>query len=214
MTTPTRLRNDLAELTGFAATDLTVVWRQVQEAAQAETALRDILPGLIDAYGAAAATIAAEWYDDLRVKVGAAGRFSAIPADIRDTGSHALIGWALTKANDMSAFQSLIEGGMQRRITTFGRLTVTSSSLADPRVDGWQRVSRGGCSTGFCDMLAGRGAVYSEATADFAVHDNCHCVAVPAFSGEPRPVKPYTPSTRQATDADRARTREWIAEHL
>ena len=44
-------------------------------------------------------------------------------------------------------------------------------------------------------------------------HDHCHCSAVPAWSGEPRPVKPYTPSARKATDADRARVRDWIATH-
>lgn len=213
MTTPTRLRNDLAELDRLARTDLMVVWREVETAVQAERALRDVLPGLIDAYGAAAATIAAEWYEDQRDKAGAKGRFTAIPADIPDAGAHALIGWALTEATDLAGFRGLIEGGTQRRMADFGRRTVMDSSYADPQADGWQRVSRGGCSTGFCDMLAGRGAVYSEATADFAAHDNCHCVAVPAFSGEPRPVRPYTPSTRQATDADRARVRAWIASH-
>jgi hypothetical protein len=62
-------------------------------------------------------------------------------------------------------------------------------------------------------MLIGRGAVYSEATADFAAHDHCKCSAVPAFDGEPRPVKPFTPSLREATDADRARVREYLATH-
>lgn len=214
MTTPLRLRSDIALLVQQANGDLAALWRQVEQAAQAETALRDILPALIDTYGLAAATVAADWYDDLRDKVGVRGRFTAIPAEIPDSGGHALIGWALTEATDLATFQTLIEGGTQRRIANFGRLTVTESAVADPRADGWQRVSRGGCTTGFCDMLAGRGAVYSEATADFAAHDHCQCVATPAFSGEPRPVKPFTPSTRQATDADRARTRTWIREHL
>jgi hypothetical protein len=30
-------------------------------------------------------------------------------------------------------------------------------------------------------MLIGRGAVYSEATADFQSHDHCNCQAEPAW---------------------------------
>ena len=37
--------------------------------------------------------------------------------------------------------------------------------------------------------------------------------AVPAFKGEPRPVKPFTPSARGSTDADRARVHEYLRTH-
>jgi hypothetical protein len=36
---------------------------------------------------------------------------------------------------------------------------------------------------------------------------------VPAFGGQARPVQPYTPSLRQASKADRARVRDYIATH-
>jgi hypothetical protein len=207
------LRQGVADLNDLAAHDLSALWREVADAAQAAEALRDILPGLIDAYGSAAAAMAADWYDDLRAKVGVPGSFTAIPADIPDVGAPALIGWASSTATDDAAFRSLIEGGMQRRIANFSRLTVMGSSTADPRARGWQRVGEGACRNGFCDMLIARGAVYTEATADFAAHDHCKCQAVPAFGGEPLPVKPYTPSTRRTSDADRATVREWLASH-
>jgi hypothetical protein len=197
----------------FAAHDLDDLWRQVRNAAEAETALRDILPALIDTYGIAASALAAEWYDDLRDKVGPRGRFRAIPADIKDSGAQELVGWATAKATDLGTLQTLVLGGMQRRIANFSRQTVMGSSIADPGARGWQRVGVGECTNGFCDMLIGRGAVYSEATADFAAHDHCKCSAVPAFDGEPRPVKPFTPSLRTATDADRATVREYLATH-
>jgi hypothetical protein len=205
------LRDGVRGLVGYANRDLSALWRQVTTAAEAEVALRDVLPALIDTYGAAAATLAANWYDDHRDKVGPAKAFTAIPVDIADTGAQALVGWAVTEATDTTALQALILGGTQRRIANFSRATVTGSSIADPAATGWQRVGSGECA--FCAMLIGRGAVYSEAGADFASHDHCNCSAAPAFEGEPRPVKPFKPSTRTSTDADRARVRDYIASH-
>jgi hypothetical protein len=207
------LRDGVQGLVVLAEDDLAVLWQQVRDAAEAQTALHDILPALIDTYGLAASALAADWYDELRHKVGTKGRFTAIAADVKDTGAHALVGWAGTKATDLSTMQELVLGGMQRRIANFSRQTVMDSSVADPQARGWQRVGVGECTNGFCDMLIARGAVYSEATADFAAHDHCKCSAVPAFDGEPRPVKPFTPSVRTATDADRARVREYLASH-
>lgn len=207
------LRDGVQGLVVFAERDLAALWRQVRDAAEAQTALHDILPALIDTYGLAASALAAEWYDELRDKVGVPGRFTALTAEINDTGAHALVGWAGSKATDLSTMQELVLGGMQRRIANFSRQTVMGSSIADPQSRGWQRVGAGECTNGFCDMLIARGAVYSEASADFAAHDHCKCSAVPAFDGEPRPVKPFTPSVRQATDADRARVRDYLATH-
>lgn len=179
MASVTRLRRDVGLLTNELATDLAVVWREVEKAADAGAALHDILPALIEQYGLAAGTIAAEWYDDLRDKRGVPGSFTAEPVDVPDVGAHALIGWALDEATDYSAFQTLILGGSQRRIANFARGTVMGSSTADPKSRGWRRVGSGECD--FCSMLLGRGAVYSEATADFQAHDHCHCYAEPAF---------------------------------
>lgn len=211
MATQLGLRSRIAGLSRLATDDLAVLWRQVERAVDAEEALRDLLPAVIDAYGPAAAALAADWYDALRVKSGTPGSFTAIPADIADSGEQALIGWALAEATDLSSFRVLIEGGMQRRLANFARYTITGSSIADPGADGWQRVGDGS-SCAFCRMLIGRGAVYSEESADFASHDHCGCGAQPAFSGQPRPVKPYTPSSRNITDRDRARVRDWIRE--
>lgn len=215
MATSTQLRSDVAVLTATAEAELAPLWQSAATALAVEEALRDILPALIDEYGAAAATVAADWYDDLRAEAGVRGPFRATPADIPDVGAQALVGWALAEVadpTDLTAFRSLIEGGTQRRIANFSRQTVMGSAVADPQSDGWQRVTDGnGCA--FCRMLAGRGAVYSESSADFASHDKCGCSATPAWSGQQRPVKPFTPSSRNITDADRARVRDWLASH-
>lgn len=211
-----RLHSAVARLAGLADADADAVWRQVSTAAQAREALAEILPAIIDKYGTAAATLAAEWYDQHRASLDIAGGFRAAPVDLGDRGAEALAGWAVTplfaESPAWDAAKVRLSGGLQRRIADMSRETVMRNSVADPHATGWQRVTDGnGCA--FCVMLAGRGAVYSEASADFASHDKCGCGAVPAFDGLPKPVKPYTPSPRNITDADRARVREWIASH-
>lgn len=180
MPSPTQLRNGVSTLAGLAESDLTALWRRVETEAQAETALRDILPALIDTYGAAAAALAADWYDDTRDEAGARRLFTAIPAEIPEVGAQALVGWALATATDMDALQTLIAGGTQRRIANFARMTVSGSSVADPSARGWKRVGAGECE--FCRMLIGRGAVYTEASVDFPAHDHCNCAAAPAWA--------------------------------
>jgi hypothetical protein len=72
-----------------------------------------------------------------------------------------------------------VAGGLQRIIANADRQTIQASSIADPGARGWAREGSGNCD--FCAMLIGRGAVYTEATADFDSHDHCGCIAVPAF---------------------------------
>lgn len=175
----TSLRSDTAKLVRLADRDLSRLWRLVANGAAADEALHDLLPAIVREYGAAGGSVAAEWYDQQREKVGARGRFAAIPVAPSDRGANALVGWALATATDDTTLQSLILGGTQRRIADHVRYTIAGSSVADPAARGWQRTGIGECE--FCQVLIGRGAVYAEATADFASHDNCNCAAEPAF---------------------------------
>jgi hypothetical protein len=177
--TSTQLRSGVASLSTLASRDLAALWLQVETPKQAEAALRDVLPGLIDAYGAAAATLAADYYDDRRDEAGVRGRFTAIPAEISETGAQPLVGWALATSQDFDGFRGLIEGGTQRRIANFSRQTIAGSAIADPAARGWKRVGAGGCD--FCRMLIGRGAVYTESSVEFEAHDHCNCGAEPAW---------------------------------
>ena len=70
-------------------------------------------------------------------------------------------------------------GAATRLVLDAGRDTIRNTAVADPRTEGWRRVTSGGCD--FCRMLAGRGAVYREDTADFASHDHCACSAEPVY---------------------------------
>jgi len=207
-------RRDLAELTGLAQNDLTLIWAKFNTATAARDGLIELLPRLVAIYGSAAATLGADWYDEMRAAAKVKGRFRAIPAELPDQGrTDALARWGVTplfqaEPNYASAL-TMVAGGLQRIISDADRQSVMGSASADPSADGWQRTGSGECA--FCDMIISRGAVFSEATADFASHDHCKCSCEIAFSGKPRPVKEYTPTDRNITDKDRARVREYLA---
>lgn len=177
MATSLQLRRDVAKLSTLAAADIALLRRLSED--EAIEALRDILPALVAQYGAAAAVVAAEWYDDYRVEREVARQFAATPVAAGDRGAQALIGWALTTAQTDGTFWDLVNGGVQKRIADHSRLTVAGASIADPSARGWKRVGVGECA--WCRMLIGRGAVYSETTVTFRAHDSCQCGAVPEF---------------------------------
>lgn len=176
MATPT-LRRETSKLVTLAERDLARLWRLVAQGASAEVALRDLLPAIIREYGALGAAAAADWYDDLREKNDARGRFTAIPLESDDRGAQSLVGWAITTATDDASLQALILGGLQRRIADHVRLTVTSSSVQDRAAAGWVRVGVGECD--WCQQFLD-GEVRTVAY-DFPAHDNCGCTATPAF---------------------------------
>lgn len=179
-----QLRSQVQGLADKANRDLAVVWRSVETPQQAAAALNDVLPALVQQYGAASATLAAIWYDDQRTRRGVRGRFEAITADLGSAGTDALAGYgaqAVAKhGGDAAAARVLVAGGLQRRIANYARQTVMTSAIADPSARGWQRVGSGD-SCEFCSMLLGRGAVYSEDSASFEAHDHDECYAEPAW---------------------------------
>jgi hypothetical protein len=178
-------RADLEQLTGLAASDLEVVWRDFNSAVVARDSLLDVLPQLVETYGSAAATLAADWYDELRAAGGVPGRFVAVTAVLPDRGrTDALARWAVeplfSAIPDRVSALAMASGGLQRIIANADRETVTASAVEDPRAAGWRRVGVAG-DCGWCQTLVGRGAVYREATAKFLSHDRCRCSAVPQF---------------------------------
>lgn len=103
-----------------------------------------------------------------------------------------------------------VTGASTRNVLNAARESVRFTSLADPSTVGWSRVT-GGDACPFCRMVAGRGAVYSPETATFASHDHCSCSAQPEYGTASTAVSRYEPTNRVISEADRARTRDWIA---
>lgn len=61
-----------------------------------------------------------------------------------------------------------------------GRDTISATTEADKYAIGYRRVGSGK-TCDFCQMLIGRGAVYSGPTSGFHAHDGCSCSAEPVY---------------------------------
>lgn len=161
-----------------------MLFRDFTTADAARDGLLDTLPRFAETYGTAASALGADWYDELRDAAEVRGRFTAIPADLPNRGrTDALARWSvepLYQAEpDFATTLVKVAGGLQRIIANADRQTVMGSATADRNARGWARAGVGECD--LCQLLIGRGGVYTEATADFETHDRCGCVAVPAF---------------------------------
>ena len=106
------------------------------------------------------------------------------------------------------AAREAVKAAGARRVREADRQTVMRSVAADPRATGWRRITHGGCK--FCNMLAGRGEVYTADTVRFASHDHCRCTAVPAYGGPEVNVHQYTASKRKITEAERQQIKEYL----
>lgn len=154
----------------------------------ARDALLEYVPFLVTTYGEQAASLAADWYDDVRSAEGVSGRFRAA-MDVPDESeaTEGLVRRAATALFTDAPLAALpmIQGKAAMYAIEGARQTVMTSTIRDPRASGWQRVTRSGACR-FCRMLAGRGAVYKESTVHFAAHGGakggeCNCAAVPSW---------------------------------
>lgn len=158
---------------------------------------------LVDQYGAASSALAADYYEAERVAARVTGRFTVPllepPPDEQVDNS---LRWATkdlwprdpegpdtTEAQRqpmevrLEQAEKKAEAVAQKLVTDQGRGTVQEAVRRDRQATAWARsAALGACS--FCKLLAIRGAVYKQDTADFRSHDNCHCGVVPVFKGQ------------------------------
>lgn len=173
-------RRNIAELSRLAALDIGVIMSRHRDAELTRDRLIELLPLLAATYGAAAATLGADWYDDLRDAAAIRGRFRAIPAEPAgpertDVLARWGVGPLFSAEPDVTTATSNLAGGMQQVIADADRQTVTVSSAEDPAARGWERVIGGGACT-YCASLAG-----AFTSADFKSHTSCGCTAAPIF---------------------------------
>ena len=176
-------RRDLRVLTDQSARDLREFWRGFGSAESARDMLLDGLPRFVSIYGAAAATLGADYYDELRDASSVRGRFRAAP--VEPVGSDALevlarvaVGPLFQEVPDEASALTLASGGLQRHIANADRETVRLASVEDKRAQGWVRVGDGGCD--WCRQYLDGEVHYAEGY-DFAAHDHCNCSAEPVF---------------------------------
>lgn len=202
-------------------------------------ALLEAYPAIAGQYSDLSATVAAEWFEELRRgQVG--GEYSArLAAAPQVDRTERTVRWAAGALFSPEPWKALsrLNGSLTRLLGDSARETVRENVRRDKRAAGWQRMTQPG-ACGFCQMLHGRGGVYKKATADFASHDNCRCTAVPSWDKDAPEVdvRTYEASERLASlqrrasdpnaapsdrakaqdqiERHRARTREWIANNL
>lgn len=144
------------------------------------------IPVLIAQYGDIAATVAAEWFDEVRAAEGVRGRFrSTLAGLVPDEVVNGRLGYAtrpdgplfLGDLDTLTAFTAMManEYALQP-----GRETVMQAAHKDKAA--YARVPEPGACK-FCLMLASRGFVYSKDTAGDTkkFHGKCRCNAMPVW---------------------------------
>lgn len=187
-----RAQSDVVTL---ARRDLVAWWAAVDtsDAVAAARALEAFLPELVAAYGDASATVAADWYDELRSTAAVRGSHRATLADplpveqVRATARWG-VGPLFASEPDRDQALRLLGGAVQRLVQQGGRSTLAQNALRDPSPPRWARVPTSLSPCAFCVMLASRGFVYhsrqSAGEVD-AYHDDCGCQPVPDWSPSP-----------------------------
>lgn len=168
----------------------------------ARNALLEVMPALTEKYGDAASTAALEWYGGLRDSAGVSGAYAPqlAKADFdsieRATRRAAGALWNSDAPGTLVSLDAILDLHVKR----MGRDTMTNTAIGDPRARGWRRIAVGP-TCGFCLMLASRGSVYVQRTADFAAHHDCNCAASPSFDPNAPEVKArqYVVSQRTAS---------------
>lgn len=153
----------------------------------ARDALLEFVPVLTQQYGDVAATLAADWYDELRAASGAAGRFRALTAAAVPSGAveakvRYLAGHLWTPE------PTAMLGGLLTATDKYVKQPARDTVAANAKREGvrWARVPQGSKTCAFCLVLASRDAVYhsKKAAGDLGrgvgdrFHGDCDCAVV------------------------------------
>lgn len=151
-----------------------------------KVALFEFVPVLVAQYGDIAATVAADWYDEMRAAEGITGRFRAPLAPlVSNEVVNGRLGYATRPAGalytgDLATLTAFTTMMANEYALQPGRDTVMQAALKDNA--GYARVPEPGACD-FCLMLASRGFVYSKSgvgdTNKF--HGKCRCNAMPVW---------------------------------
>lgn len=182
----------------LARADLVAWWRtlDVSDARAATAALQAFVPDLVAAYGDTAATVAADYFDQLRAEAATGGRaYRAVVAQPVPVGqAQASARWAagplFGAQPDSGQALRLLAGAVQRLVQQAGRDTLARNIARDPSRPRWARVPGGLTPCAFCRMVASRGAVYLSAESagmNNRWHDDCTCQPVAVWQGQELP---------------------------
>lgn len=161
--------------------------------------MSEFMTTLVNAYGPISATLAADYYDQIRELSSANGRYLASPGgQVESAKVVSSSNWAAQPLFGEEPLEAVALarylGSVQRYVQDYGRQSLVENAKRDPAKPRYARVPDANpCA--FCRLLASRGAVYeSELSAgergvnDF--HDDCDCQIVPSFADDDLPYDP------------------------
>ncbi len=199
--------------------ELLVLWQALdtQDADATRDALLAAVPLLVAAYGEVAATVAADFYEEMRDAARVVGRFTVVPvADLDAEGLAGQIRWSVSPLYSRTPDPAAALGRLEQKVDEFtlqhGRDTIAANVARDPVKPRWARVPVG-ATCALCLTLASRGATYrSKESAGGAskYHGHCDCTPAPFFPNDPYP-EGYDPdalfeqynAARKAADSSR-----------
>ncbi|WP_138443527.1 hypothetical protein [Sinomonas susongensis] len=149
----------------------------------ARDALLQFLPALTDQYGSVAASVAADWYEEMRASSGAVGRFTAIPAQtVPGAAVEAKVRFLAAQlwTPEPGAMLGSLLVAADKYVKQPGRDTIAANAKREGVR--WARVPTGAKTCAWCLTLASRDAVYhSKASAGgygHRYHGDCDCQPV------------------------------------
>jgi hypothetical protein len=177
--------------------DLAAFWRYVDlsKPETARNALLNFVPLLVQRYGEMAATISADWFEELRfdaIDAGMLGRLATstersftpklAPVNLAAVESSVRYIAADLFTDTPEAALPRLQASASRSVLQTGRDTTRLNTFARGSGGrGWARATRPGACR-FCRALSQRGGVYTQETARFASHSpKCNCVSYPVF---------------------------------
>ena len=194
MPSPAEVANFQGLLLKLGVVATTAVSKMFGNASDAQQ-VKDAYPATVDPYIGAAATLSAQWYDQLDPNATFATEVAPPPASGVLESS---VGWALGQIDPMGA----LVGSTERHIFGASRDTVVLNAQRE-HVKYARYASANACA--WCRVLATREAVYHTAQSAVKGHDNCHCIAVPVRGGDvwtpPDYVKAWTQEYNDARGA-------------
>jgi hypothetical protein len=200
------------ELSRLVKRDLTAFFASLNlgRPEAARNALLEFLPMLTAQYGDIAASVAAEFYEEMRASQGARGSFTAlgapsvpteaVEARVRSAAAHL---WTPTPGDML--------GGLLLAADKFAKQPGRDTIATNAKREGvrWARVPSGAKTCSWCLILASRDAVYSSKKAaggdGHRFHGDCDCqpVRIAKPSDYPRDYLPedFYEKYQQARDA-------------
>ena len=167
-----KVRRAQASLAYRARLEVVTVWPKIAALPPERIAvvMAELLQEVAQRYGSGAASIAADFYDELRSAAGATGSFAADPSELPPLERYeALSRWGVGpmfgSSPNAALALSLMTGGLERIVLNTGRDTISDAVALDPSGPRYARhASANACA--FCAMVASRGPVYrSEVSA-------------------------------------------------